>query len=141
MASENLKVKSGNKVVVNFDGAQIGLAQSVDSNDDYAPEPASGIGDIHVQEYVPTMARHTIQVEEMVLKAGSLRTLGVTAENADQMLRGMVFDLVVMGKDDGGVLRKYSKCSYASGSVQVRKHAIVISNATFNALDVSGTGA
>ena len=141
MAAENRKVKSGNRVVCVFDGKQIGLAQSVDMNDDYAPEPASGIGDIHAQEYVPTIARHTLQVEEMVLITGSLRELGVTAANGDDMLRGLVFDILVLGKDDGVLLRKYSGCSYASGSVQVRKHAIVVASGTFNALDVHGTGA
>lgn len=141
MASQNLKVKSGNRYVVVMDGVQVGLAQSVSMSDDFSPEPASGIGDIHVQEYVPTMARHNIQVEEMVLITGGLRQAGVSLENGDAALKGMVFDILVVGKDTGDVLRKYSKCSYASGSVDVRKHAIVVSHGTFNALDVSGTGA
>ena len=72
--------------------------------------------------------------------AASLRALGINTENGDAMLQGMAFDILVTSKDDGSVLRKYNKCSYASGSVQVRKHAIVVSNATFNAIDVSGTG-
>lgn len=141
MAQQNLKTKSGNRYVVQFDGKSIGLCQSVDLRDDYAPEPASGIGDIHVKEYVPTIARHTINVEEMVLNSGSLRELGITIENGDGALNGLVFDVIVMSKDDGTVMRKYIGCSYASGGVQVRKHAIVVSNAMFNALDVTGTGA
>lgn len=141
MATQNLKVKSGNRFVVVMDGVQVGLAQSVDMSDDYSPEPASGIGDIHVQEYVPSMARHTLQVEEMVLISGNLRAAGVTLENGDAALQGMVFDILVIGKDTGETVRKYTGCSYASGSVNVRKHAIVVSNGTFNALDVSGSGA
>lgn len=137
---ENLKAKTGNKIVVSFDGHQIGLCQSVDMRDDYSPEPASGIGDIHVQEYVPTMARHTLNVEEMVLRTGGLRALGISTENGDGMLRGMVFDIVVMSKNGDGVIRTYKDCSYASGSVTVRKHAIVVSSGVFNCLDVSGTG-
>ena len=141
MATKNLKTQSGNRVVVSFDGKQIGLCQSVDSHDDYSPEPASGIGDIHVQEHVPTMARHSLQVEEMVLFVGGLRAIGITAVNGDEMLKGLVFDIIVLSKDDGSVLRKYTGCSYASGNVQVRKHAIVMASATFNALDVTGQGA
>jgi len=141
MASVNLKTKTGNRIIVQFDGKAIGTAQNVDMRDEYSPEPVSGIGDIHVLEYTPTMARHTISVEEMVLNTGSLRDLGVTSENGDVMLEGLVFDLVSMSKDDGSVIRKYTGCSYANGGVQVRKHAILISNATFNALDVSGRGA
>lgn len=137
---ENLKTKTGNKIIVNFDGHQVGLCQSVDMRDDYSPEPASGIGDIHVQEYVPSLARHTTNVEEMVLRTGNLRALGINTENGDAMLQGNVFDIVVMSKDGGGVVRTYKDCSYASGSVSVRKHAIVVSSGVFNALDVSGTG-
>lgn len=140
MATQNLKVKSGNRFVVYMDGHQVGMAQSVDMSDDYGPEPASGIGDIHVQEYVPTMARHTLQVEEMILRTGNLRAAGISLENGDDALQGMVFDILVIAKDTGETLRKYSGCSYASGSVNVRKHAILVSNGTFNALDVSGTG-
>lgn len=140
MATQNIKVKSGNRFVVVMDGHHVGLAQSVDMSDDYGPEPASGVGDIHVQEWVPTMARHTIQCEEMVLYTGNMRAAGISLQNGDDALRGMVFDIIVVSKDTGETLRKYTGCSYASGSVNVRKHAIVVSNGTFNALDVSGTG-
>lgn len=136
---QNLKVRSGNRILVQFDGILIGLVQSVRMNDDYSPEPASGIGDIHVQEYVPTMARHTISVQAMVLKLGSLRAAGITMENGDAVLQGLVFDIVVQDKDNGDVLRKYVGCSYASGDVSVEKHAIVMNSGQFNCLDVVGT--
>lgn len=141
MAQTNLKVKSGNRHIVMLDGHAVGLAQSVDMHDDYSPEAASGIGDIHAQEYVPSMARHTVNVEEMVLNVGNLRTLGVTFENGDDALQGRVFDILTVDKDSGATLRKYVGCSYASGGVQVRKHAIIVSSAVFNALDVTGKGA
>jgi hypothetical protein len=140
MAQSNLKTKSGNRLIVQFDGKPIGFAQSVDLHDDYGPEPASGIGDIHVQEYVPTMARHSVNVEEMVLYNSSMRKAGISFENGDDALSGRVFDIVSLDKDDGSILRKYTGCSYASGGTSVRKHQIVVSNAVFNALDVSGTG-
>lgn len=138
MAQENLKVRSGNRIVVMFDGKQIGLVQSVRMSDDYSPEPASGIGDIHVQEHVPTMARHMISVSTMVLNKGSMRQAGITSANGDAALRGLVFDIVTLSKDDGQVLRKYVGCSYASGDIDVSKHQIVMSSAQFNALDVQG---
>lgn len=140
MASQNLKTRSGNRIIVVFDGKQIGLVQSVRMNDDYSPEPASGIGDIHVQEYVPTMARHTVAVSSMVLNRGAMREAGIAAENGDAVLQGLVFDIEVYSKDDGSLLRKYLGCSYASGDADVSKHAIVMANATFNALDVVGSG-
>jgi hypothetical protein len=141
MAQQNLKVKSGNRHVVMLDGNVVGMAQSVDMSDSYSLESASGIGDIHVQEHVPTMATHSINIEEMVLRLGNLRTLGLTFENGDDALRGVVFDILTVDKDSGATLRKYIGCSYDSGSVHVRKHAIIVSSAVFKALDVSGKGA
>lgn len=140
MAMRNLKTRSGNRIVVLYDGKQIGLIQSVRANDDYSPEPASGIGDIHVQEYVPTMARHSISVTYMVLNRGAMRQAGIASVNGDDMLRGLVFDIEILSKDDGELLRKYVGCSYASGDLEVNKHAIVMANAQFNALDVVGEG-
>lgn len=135
----NLKTRSGNRIVVMFDGKQIGAVQSVRMNDDYSPEPMSGIGDIHVQEYVPTMARHNLQVQTMVLNKGSMREAGITMENGDGVLQGLVFDIEVYSKDDGTLLRKYTGCSYASGDLEVSKHAIVMASGQFFALDVVGT--
>ena len=136
-----LKTRSGNRIAVVFDGKQIGLIQNVSANDDYSPEPASGIGDIHVQEYVPTMARHTLSVSAMMLNRGALLEAGIAAENGDAMLQGLVFDFEVYSKDDGTLLRKYVGCSYASGSIDIQKHQIAVQSAQFNALDVVGTAA
>ena len=140
MSSQNLKARSGNRVIVTFDGKQVGLIQTVRMSDDFGPEPASGIGDIHVQEYVPTMARHTLSVSSMILFAGAMREAGITTVDGDEALEGRVFDIVVQSKDDGTELRKYIGCSYASGDVEVTKHAIIVSNAQFNALNVTGAG-
>ncbi len=140
MASRNQNVLSGNRIVVSFDGKQIGLVQSVRMNDDYGPEPASGIGDIHVAEYVPSMARHSLSVSAMVLKRKAMLDLGIAVENGDGALQGIVFDIEVFSKDDGSLLRKYLGCSYASGDLDVTKHAIVMQSGTFNALDVTGIG-
>lgn len=136
---QNLKTRTGNRIAVVLDGKQVGLLQSVRANDDYSPEPASGIGDIHVQEYVPTMARHSLNVSAMVLNRGSLMAAGVAMENGDAMLQGLVFDFEVYDKDTGDLLRKYIGCSYASGDMDVTKHQIVMQSAVFNALDVAGT--
>lgn len=140
MSTQNLKVRSGNRIVVQLDGKQIGMIQTVNANDDMAPDVASGIGDIHAQEYVPTMARHTLSVSAMVLRKGNLREAGVLVENGDDALQGRVMDFIVYDKDDGSVLRKYIGCSYASGSINIQKHAIIVTDAQFMALDVVGTG-
>lgn len=135
----NLKTRTGNRILVMFDGKQVGLIQSVRASDDYGPEPASGIGDIHVQEYVPTMARHALSVSAMVLNKGELMAAGIAMENGDAVLQGLVFDFLVTDKDSGAVLKKYVGCSYASGDIEIQKHAIVMQSASFNALDTQGT--
>jgi hypothetical protein len=139
MAIQNIKMRSGNQIQAMLDGKFVATIQDIRMNDDYGPEPASGIGDIHVLEYVPTMARHTLQVSHMVMKERNLRSAGISLENGDDALRGMEFDIEVLDRESGEVLRKYTGCSFASGDVDVRKHAILISSATFNARDVVGT--
>ena len=137
----NIKVRSGNRIAVLFDGKEVGLLQSVSASDDYSPEPASGIGDIHAQEYVPTMARHSLNVSTMLLKKGALMEADIAMENGDAMLQGLVFDFEIYSKDDGTLLRKYTGCSYASGSLEVNKHAIIMQSGMFNCLNVSGKAA
>jgi hypothetical protein len=141
MATPNVRVRSGNRILVHLDGQQIGLIQSLRMNDDYGPEPASGIGDIHVQEYVPTIARHTLQVASMIISRDGLRARGIASENGDAALRGLEFDVLVQDRDTGEVLRKYVGVTYASGDVEVQKHAIAMANATLMARDVQGLGA
>lgn len=140
MASTNLKVRSGNRTVVSFDGIDIGLVQNLRASDDYGHEPASGIGDAHAVEYVPGMARHSISVSKMVLLKDLVRSAGIFAENADAVLQGRVFDIVQYGKDENDILRKYVGCTFTSGDTEVSAHRIVTSNAQFMGLDVSGTG-
>ena len=141
MAQEHRIVNSGNRIEVQFDGKVVGLLQNVRMSDSYDHQPASGVGDIHVQEYVPSMARHEITAETMVLFTKNLRDSGIAMENGDVVLQGLVFDIVIYGRDpkNSGVLRKYTKCSYTSGDVSMQKHAILVANAQFLALDVTGT--
>ena len=138
---QNLKVRSGNRIVVVFDGKQIGMVRSVRASDDYSPEPASGIGDIHVQEYVPTMARHSLSISNMVLIKGAMMESGIVPENGDAALQGLVFDLEQYDKDSGVLIRKYTGVSYASGDIDISAHQIVVQSGQFNALDVTGKSA
>ena len=133
----NLLTRTGNKIKVTLDGKEVGLVQSIRANDDYAPEPAVGIGDIAVTEYVPTVARHTVSVSQMVLYANSMRKAGVAIENGAAALNGLVFDIVITDKKDNAT-RTYTGCSYASGDMEVSTNKIVMANAQFNALSVNG---
>ncbi len=135
---QNIKVRSGNRIVVMFDGKQIGMVRSVRANDSFNLEAASGIGDIHVQEHVPTMASHSISVSAMTLIKGAMLQAGIATENGDAALLGLVFDLEIFDKDTGSLLRKYVGCSYDSGDIDVSAHQIVVQSGQFKALDVVG---
>lgn len=135
----NIKTRSGNRISITYAGQQIGAMRSVRASDDYAPEPVSGIGDIHVIEYVPTVARHTLSCSQVVLIQGSMKQVGIAAENGDAVLQGLVFDVEIYSKDDGSLLKKYMGVSYASGDIEITANAILVASGTFNALDTSGT--
>lgn len=140
MAKVNLKVRSANRIAILLDGRQVGALQSVRFSDDYGVEQVYGIGDTDPIESVPTAARYSISVSNVVLNAASLRSLGLVPENGAAALQGLVFDIEQYDKDTGTLLRKYGGCTYASGDVDVSKNAIVMSSASFVALSVSGSG-
>lgn len=138
---QNLKVRSGNRIVVVFDGKQIGMVRSVRASDSYGLEAASGIGDIHVQEHVPTMATHSLSISNMVLIKGAMMSSGIVPENGDAALQGLVFDLEQYDKDTGVMIRKYVGVSYDSGDIDISAHQIVVQSGQFKALDVVGQSA
>lgn len=136
----NVKTQTGNRIKIEIAGMWIGLLQSCSPNDDYGLEPATQIGDIHVQEYVPTLARHRLSVRRMMLITQSLRNAGIATLNGDNALQGLVFDIVFYSRDSGQVLRKYTSCSWASGSVDVSANRITMEEGTLLALDATGNG-
>ena len=133
---------TGNLIELRFGEETLGTIQSMTVNDDYGPEPVSGVGSIHVYEYPPTMARHTISVEYAVLKKNTLLSLGVVPEHGCDRLKGLELDIVIYDKlpcgNKGTAMRTYRFCSLASGSFQIQAHRVIMSNATFNSRDVSG---
>lgn len=132
---QNIKVRSGNRIVAVFDGKQFGMVQSIRPSDSMGLEAASGIGDIHVQEHVPTQAVHTISVSAMVMIKGAMAEAGLTLGTGDEALKGLVFDLEIYDKDNGNMLYKYTGVSYDSGDMDISAHRIVMQSAQFKALN------
>lgn len=165
----NVQVRTGNRVSVSINSNKVGMCQSVRCSDNYNLQAASGIGDIHVAEWVPTQAIHQLTVQTMVLYPNALRKAAKATnslpeafeddimENGDAVLKGMTFEMSIedsltpsdtgsgsagTGAGEGGkVFRVYKGCSFDSGDVDVTKHAIIVQNATFRATDVSNNPA
>lgn len=135
---QNLQVQSGNNIAIVFDGKQIGAMQSVSMTDDYSPEPVYGIGDIDPIEHVPTAARYGLSCQNVILRKGAMRAAGLVPENGMAALQGLVFDVEVFDKGTGDLVRKHSGCTYASGSVDFSRNAIVMASAQFMCLGASG---
>jgi hypothetical protein len=139
MASEF--VFTGNEVSVFIDGVECALLQNISGSDDYGHEPASGIGDIHVKEYVPALARHNISIDRLILRKADLMAKGIVFENGDAALVGKTFDIEVFSKSPTAprLLRKFINCVNTGGRVSVAAHRILVSDATFVGTDASGT--
>jgi len=139
MSRINLKTHTGNRIVVEFDGKEVGAVQSVRVNFSVGLEDVSGIGDIHVIEHAPTKAITGVTVQGMTLFKKNLTDQGIAIENGDAALAGRVFDLVVYSKDTGERLKTIYGMSFDSGDLDIGAHRVVMQSATFKALDQSGT--
>lgn len=129
------KVYSGNTIMVVIKNKPVGLLQDVTADEDFAPEPASGIGDPRVVEYVPTMYRISMAVSSMSLKKDSLFSVGVFPENIDKYLATEPFTVVVIDKVTRKIVRQYNNCIFGRGTLSVRKHTIVSHNCTLLATE------
>ena len=159
---QNVIVRSSNRFTILMGGLAVGLLQDLRCQDDYSPEPASGIGSISVYEYVPTLARYTISTSQACMFVGALRRIGVSFENGEDALKGMTFTIEVYdraqqesiikgnsgpvkmdteGSNTGTLLRRYEKCSFASGDIEIRKNAIIVTSATINACSAKSNAA
>ena len=158
---QNVIVRSSNRFTILMGGLAVGLLQDLRCQDDYSPEPASGIGSISVYEYVPTLARYTISTSQACMFIASLRRIGVSFENGEDALKGMTFSIEVYDRitqstlmegsatpvtmaaegSTATLLRRYEKCSFASGDIEIRKNAIIVTSATINACSAKSNAA
>ncbi|CAH2606337.1 conserved protein of unknown function (plasmid) [Rhodovastum atsumiense] len=149
MPRENHQTFSGNRIEVRVDDRVIGLIQSVRLSDNYGLEDASGIGDIHVVEHVPSKAVHSVSISNMALVRQNLRSeLAQMNENGEAVMRALIFDIVILSKGGPGpraigageILREIIGCSFDSGDVDITAHRITMQSGQFRALDVRGQG-
>lgn len=126
----NTRVYTGNTILIVMKNTPVGLLQDLTADEDFSPEPASGIGDPRVVEYIPTMYRISLAVSSMSIKKDSLFSIGIFPENIDKYLAENPFVVQIIDKVSGDVVRYYNNCIFARGTLSVRKHTIVGHNCT-----------
>jgi len=131
-------VWTGNEVDVYLDGIQAEALQTITGSDDYGHQPVSGVGNIHVMEYVPERAMHQVTIDRMAMRKDQLVKAGIVQENGDSAMRGKVFDVEIFHKE-GALMKKYVKAVCSSARMTVTAHRVTISDAVFLARDTVGT--
>lgn len=72
MPINDSKVLVGGKILIKMGGKYIGFANSADCSDSYGMQPIHVLGQLQPIDYVPTDARHSIDLDMMVLRDNSL---------------------------------------------------------------------
>lgn len=62
----------GGRILVKMDGKVVGFANEATCSDSYGLQPVHVLGQLQPIDYVPTDARHQIDMQMMVIKGGSL---------------------------------------------------------------------
>lgn len=130
-------VWEANKTRVFLDGVEFFLLSNIRATDDYALERVSGIGDIHVKENIPTVAQHVFTMSGYIVKDEQAIARSVIPENGDVALEGRTFSIEIFDKE-GPLLRRYEECTCNNADANMTAHRLLMKDATFYAIDVSG---
>ena len=131
------KTYSGNEVEVYINGELVPVLSQLTMDDDYGLQPLSGVGDGHVQEWVPGQFTHRATIAKALFKPESLFASRIIPENGDVIMQGLEYDVEIFFKE-GGMGRKLENAKCGTNSVRVRMHGILEVDATFVGRDASG---
>lgn len=129
---------TGNNVDVFINGQKLQVMTTLRATDDYGLEPVTEVGNIHVREYVPTVARHAVSISKFLMSGESAITAGIITMNGDDAMVGRTFDIEIFSKASGVLLRKYINASNTSGDVSLQANRLIVTDANFVATDVTG---
>lgn len=128
---------TGNQVNCYINGVLLQVLTTLRTTDDYGYEPVVGVGDVHVKEYVPTVARHAISISKFLLTVENAVTAGIILENGNAAMVGNVFTIEIYAKS-GPLLKKYINCVNTSSDLNVQANRLIVSDANFVGTDTSG---
>lgn len=72
----------GGRVLIRMDGEIVGFANEATCSDSYGLQPVHVLGQLQPIDYVPTDARHQIDLQMMVVKKGSLMSANLEPAGA-----------------------------------------------------------
>ncbi len=130
---------TGNNITVFINNQQIQVLTTLRATDDYGLEPVTEVGDGHVVEYVPTVARHAISISKFLMAKETAISAGIINQNMDSALQGNTFDIEIFSNTTGLLMRKYLNASNTSGDVSIQANRLIVIDANFVATDVTGT--
>lgn len=140
MSTINRQVQSSNLLLIQFDGKQIGIVQTLRMSGDFGLTDESGIGDNLVIEYVPGIAHVNVSASGIVLLTNNLIAAGIApSSSAKEVLSGKVFDIGLYSRASGAWLLTAVDCSLASIDIGVNTGRAVTYDASFRARDMKGT--
>ncbi len=130
----NVQSFVGNLTSLYVAGTPIALTQSCRIITDYQQQPNSGMGNNEAIEYVPGMTSITVEITNAMLRTQSMESLGISPINTADILKGIVFDLIIFDKLTPQPIISVRKLSISQATITIAKHAIYQLDATFMAL-------
>lgn len=146
----NRQTYVANRLDIQFDNQSqaVGAVQNANVTMSFGLDTVSGIGDIRVKEYVPTIARISLSSDQTYLfnmeidrlsSGGLAGQSGLLPAQAQEALTGVVFDVsaVVLNPPQTAYSTLWiaSGCSLDSGNMSAAKHGTVMRQCQFQALD------
>ena len=122
--NQNKQVVSANNAKVVIDGAVVGSATGLTYTMDTGLEAQYGIGSAEPYENVPSQVRYDVSVDTLVLRKDVMIEKGIVPQNAQDVTKGHVFDLLAFN-DDGSLFAGAFNCSFGSCRTSINANRVI----------------
>jgi hypothetical protein len=140
----NYKSHTGNRIIIRFNGAIVGLVQSLRASEDFGVQGLYQVGDIQAAELVPTQAQYTLTADMIFLKTDTFYSgFGSSTPLAPVDPYGALyfkpFQVAIYDSDTMKLMRYWDGCYYSQGDLQISMNAVLTGSCTFRAITASGS--
>ena len=129
-------VHTGNTIQLQIQGEVVGRVQSIQANQDFAPEAVRQVGDYMPVEHVYTQYDGTLTLNSFILRKQSLEKIGLIPLGEDVLRKGLI-DIVIIDKYTKEVVQAFRQCSIQTHDVEVNTNEISASNSTWKYLSTN----